>query len=124
MSENISIVHKNGDELHELYKKADIAMLYVKPQEYREFAAPVKLYEYIGEGKPIIASKGTLAGSFVLENDVGWSVEYTKEACTDLLNFLQTYSVELKIKQENIQKIALKHTWRARAMQVAEDLTK
>lgn len=123
MSENISIVHKSGDKLRELYKKADIAMLYVKPQEYWEFAAPVKLYEYIGERKPVIASKGTLSGSFVLENDIGWNIEYNKEACLDILNFLQTHSDEIRIKKENIQKISLHHTWKARATQVADDLT-
>lgn len=122
--ENISIVHKNGEELNELYKKADIAMLFVKPQEYREFAAPVKLYEYIGKEKPIIASKGTLAGEFVKENDIGWCIDYKEEVLEKLFQKLLEITHEIEIKKENIIKIKQDNSWKARASQVEKELTK
>lgn len=122
LSENISIVHKSGDELIELYKKADIAMLFVKPQEYREFAAPVKLYEYIGKEKPIIASKGTLAGEFIEENDIGWTLEYTEEALEEFFEKLQDKPNQINTKKENIKQIKIDHSWKARASQVKKEL--
>lgn len=122
LSENISIVHKSGDELKELYANADVAMLFVKPQEYWEFAAPVKLYEYIGKEKPIIASKGTLAGKFVEENNIGWTIEYKEKALEKLFKKLLEELAEAKLKQENIQLLKIKHSWEARAKTVEKDL--
>lgn len=122
LSENISIVHKSGDELKGLYANVDIAMLFVKPQEYWEFAAPVKLYEYIGKEKPIIASKGTLAGKFVEENCIGWTIEYEEKALEKLFKKLLEEPAEAKLKQENIQLLKIKHSWEARVKTVEKDL--
>jgi len=122
LSENIFIVHKSGEELNKLYSKADVSMLFVKPQEYREFAAPVKLYEYIGKEKPIIASKGTLAGKFVKENDIGWCLEYKEEALEKLFERLLEKAREIDLKKENMKKMKLKHSWKARASQVQKEL--
>ena len=122
LSKNISIVHKNGDELKELYQNSDIAMLFVKPQEYWNFAAPVKLFEYIGKVKPIIASKGTLAGKFVEENNIGWSIEYDEAELKKLIKILESTPSIIDEKIKNIKKILLQNTWKARARQVEKDL--
>lgn len=118
--ENISIVHKSGKELQPLYKKADIAMLFVKPQEYWEFASPVKLYEYLGEHKPIITTQGTLAGEFVEKNGIGWNIPYKEKELTDLLNKLLNDSNLLKRAQKQTMIISEGHSWESRAMQVVE----
>lgn len=124
LPDNIQIVHKSGLELQPLYNKTDIAMLFVKPQEYWEFASPVKLYEYLGEHKPIIATQGTLAGSFVEQNNIGWNIPYTEEALFKLLNdLLQTPSLLNKIKTQT-KLVAEQHSWKARAQQVINDLTR
>ena len=122
LSNNIQIVHKSGKDLLSLYKEADICMLFVEPQEYREFAVPVKLYEYIGYEKPIIASTGTLAGKFVEENNIGWAVKYDEDAILMLLKELSENKALIIQKKENIKKIREKHTWKARAKQVVRDL--
>ena len=124
VSKNISIVHKNGDELIELYDEADIAMLFVKPQPYWDFAAPVKLFEYIGKAKPIIASNDTLAGKFVKENEIGWSIDYEEENLRELFLELTKKTSLLIEKEANIRKIKLEHTWEVRALQVQKDLAK
>lgn len=122
-TDNISIVHKNGDDLKELYQKAHIAMLFVKPLEYREFAAPVKLYEYIGEEKPIIASMGTLAGDLIKENDIGWSLEYSEEVLEEFFNNLLERRSVIFEKIKNIKKIKYKDSWEERAKEVQKDLS-
>lgn len=122
LSENISIVHKSGEELKELYASADISMLFVKPQEYREFAAPVKLYEYIGKEKPIIASKGTLAGEFVEQNDIGWCINYDEKELKNTFIYLEKKVEEISLKKENIKKIKTNHSWTARAEQIKKEL--
>ena len=61
----VQVVHRSGAELEQLYDNADACVLFVQPDPYREFAAPVKLFEYLGHGKPVIASAGTLAAQVV-----------------------------------------------------------
>lgn len=122
LSKNIKIVHKSGREMQALMADSDIVSIFVKPQEYREFAAPVKLYEYLGHHKPIIASQGTLAGKFVAENKIGWSLPYDEKALNSLFDELickPELIVEIK-QQMNV--VAESHTWQARAKQVIKDL--
>lgn len=119
-----NIVHKSGDELLDLYKNTDITMLFVKPQEYWNFAAPVKLYEYLGQYKPIITTIGTLAGEFVEQNGIGWNIRYDEDALISLLNDLLNNPQLIQQKTKNMQTISLQHTWTARATKVASDLTK
>lgn len=123
LPENIDIVHKSGEAMEELLDAAHVVVLFVKPQEYWEFAAPVKLYEYLGHIKPIIASEGTLAGKFVSENYLGWTVQYSEKKLHALLDRLINKPEvldEIRIQMESVAKL---HTWKARALQVAQELT-
>ncbi|MCR4942156.1 MAG: glycosyltransferase [Campylobacter sp.] len=122
MSNNISIVHKSGKELDDLYKNADIAMIFVEPQQYWEFAMPVKLFEYIGKEKPIIASNGTMTGEFVSKNDIGWSIDYDISNLENLLIQINQDKNQINLKIQNIKKLKHEHSWLARAKQVESDL--
>lgn len=120
---NIYIIHKSGNEMEQHLSNCDVAVLFVKPQEYWEFASPVKLYEYIGFRKPILASEGTLAGKFVSENKIGWAIPYEKEAVKQhLLELAKEPGVLMQVK-ENLENVAPYHSWLARAKQVVKDLT-
>lgn len=122
-SSNIKVVHESGDNMREFMISSDITSIFVEPQEYREFAVPVKLFEYLGYRKPIIASQGTLAGSFVANNDIGWTVPYTEESLHQLFDKL-ILEPEIYIDKKNtMNEVALQHTWQARAKQVIEELS-
>lgn len=123
LSENIRIVHASGDELADLYAECNVTVLYVKPQEYRQFAAPFKLYEYLGWRKPIIASDATLAGSFVSSNNVGWSIPYQAGALMGLLTALADNPHLIDEARQRVESVAPKHSWQSRADQVAQELT-
>ncbi|WP_315637364.1 MULTISPECIES: glycosyltransferase [Microbacterium] len=120
----ISVVHKSGMDLEELYRRADVAMLMVEPHPYREFAVPVKLYEYIGSGLPIMASAGTLVGRYVEESGLGWVVPYSTDRIADILAYLATAQGEADrvAARARVQRHALGVTWEARARQVVIDL--
>jgi hypothetical protein len=122
MAENIDIVHKSGEELKSYFLETDFSMLFVLPQEYREFAAPVKLFEYIGERKLILASNGTLAGQFVSENNLGWSVDYEFETVHDFLSRLPQSIEQLNKIVVGLNNVAVDHTWLKRAEKVSNDL--
>ncbi|EKO3697822.1 glycosyltransferase family 1 protein [Vibrio metschnikovii] len=121
---NISVVHLSGKAMEAELKVCDIAILFVKPQEYREFASPVKLYEYLGFQKPILASEGTLAGQFVKDNGIGWSVPYDIKGVTEKLEALISNPSLFAVVYENLLRVTPNHTWQARAQQVIKDLTK
>jgi len=119
---NIEIVHLNGTEMEERLRLADILSLFVRPSEYWAFASPVKLYEYIGHAKPIIATQGSLAGSFVEKNRLGWNLPYSTEALIKLLTNIRENPEALIKITDHMKGLAEQHTWQARAKKVIEDL--
>ncbi|MGB2104608.1 MAG: glycosyltransferase, partial [Glaciecola sp.] len=119
----IKIVHKSGEDMQALMLASDAVSIFVKPQEYWEFAAPVKLYEYLGYRKPIITSHGTLAGKFVSDNKIGWSLPYTETDLHELFDQLISTPQLLVNTQQQMNNAAQNHTWQSRAKQVVKDLT-
>ncbi|MFV0433676.1 MAG: glycosyltransferase [Leucobacter sp.] len=117
-----TVVHRSGDELEALYADAHIGVLMMEPIGYREFAAPMKLYEYLGHGKPIIATEGSLAADFVTAHGVGWALPYRAEALAELLERLQRHPEEYVAVRDRVLEVREEHTWEARARQAAEAL--
>lgn len=125
LSPNIEIVHRSGDELEALYENATITVLPFKAHPYRRFAVPVKLFEYIGKGKPILATDGTFAGSYVRRNNLGWSLPYSADAFRMLLERLTNQSAQQEITAfaTSVSNHAHYVSWEARARQVIADLS-
>ena len=122
MSNNITVIHKNGKELIPYYNKAEIASIFLKPVEYRKFAMPIKLFEYLGFHKPVLAVKGTAVGNFVEQNDVGWVIDYNKTDLSSLLLSIKENRNSIETKRINIKKIIPFNTWEARAKQIINDI--
>src|SRR5699024_1028759 len=80
LGERIRVVHGSGAELEPLYDAASACVLFVEPGEYRTFAAPVKFFEYVGHGKPVLLSRGTYAGDLGERLGVGPVIDYSSEA--------------------------------------------
>jgi glycosyltransferase involved in cell wall biosynthesis len=124
LSPNIKVVHKSGEDVGVLLLESDIVSLFVEPGEYWSFAAPFKLYEYLGYNKPIIATIGTMSGEFVNENSIGWAIPYKEEALKVLFTQLSESPEMIREAVENMGHVALVNTWRDRAAQVASDLAR
>ncbi|EPC4929513.1 glycosyltransferase [Vibrio cholerae] len=118
MSDNVEIVSLCGEELFDLYKKCDCVSLYLEPSEYRTFAVPVKLFEYISYGKPIITTQGTWAGKFVINEKVGWSVPYSERELCDFLNDLYEKRSKISIFSNFIAQKATSFSWENRCKEV------
>lgn len=118
----IEVVHRHGDGLLELFARADLCSLMVEPSEYRDFASPVKLYEYLGHGKPVLASARTLAGETIAGGDLGWEVPYEREALVGILTRLRDQPQEVRAATDRVLAARPEHTWEARARTVRDDL--
>lgn len=121
----VEVVHERGEGLLPLFARADVCSLVVEPSDYRDFASPVKLYEYLGHGKPVLASAGTLAGQVVQDGGLGWQVPYDVPALTALLTRLRDArgdGGEVDAAAARVRRARHGHTWAARASQVVEDL--
>ena len=121
-SGHVRVVSRAGAGLDQLYREAEVASLVMRPQEYRSFAAPMKLYEYFGHGKPVIVSEGTHAAQVVRQWDAGWVVPYSRGAIEQRLVQLRKNPDDVQAKSENAKLAALDNTWEARAKEVAEEL--
>ncbi|MCH4199297.1 MAG: glycosyltransferase [Clostridium tyrobutyricum] len=124
LNDRIKVIHESGDGLIPYFKQADLFSIFVEPQEYREFAMPVKLFDYLTYGKPIIATSGTGVGEFIDKNSVGWSVDYSKEELRKKLMYIIENPEVYIEKVNNIKNIIQDNTWEARAIKVMNDLKK
>ena len=121
---NIFIVHEKGKGLDSLYEKADLACLFVEGNEYRNFAMPFKLFEYLGRKKPIIASSGTAVGEFVEKNGIGWVADYNANNLSAVLNEIINKPESIEGIKSKIDKALNANTWIYRAKEVRDLLAK
>lgn len=123
LTERVRIVHAGSDELQELYDRASACLLLVAPDGYRRFAVPLKLFEYLGYGKPILASEGTLAGDMVDRMGSGFTVANRQEDIAELLLRLAADPGLLRAAAARARAAGVENTWSMRARKVAEVLT-
>lgn len=123
LSERVRIVHAGSEELQEIYDHASACLLLVAPDGYRRFAVPLKLFEYLGYGKPTLASAGTLAGDMVERMGSGFTVPNAHEDIAALLHRLAEDPTLLEQAAQNARRARQQNTWAMRAGTVAEVLT-
>lgn len=122
LPKNVNIIHASGDDLKAFYARADLFVILWGSNPYLEFALPVKLFESIGHELPIIISAYGEAARFVASENIGWAVSSQKEFI-DLVTSLQNHPERLEQKRQDVRAAKVRHTWQARAKQVAETLS-
>jgi len=120
--ERITVVHASGADLAPYMIKADLGILFLEPQSWRDFAMPIKLFEYLQYSLPVLGTKGTAAGTFIEENGVGWAIEYSEAALVKLLGEISSNPALLDEKTRAARTASDRHSWRERAATVAHDL--
>jgi glycosyltransferase involved in cell wall biosynthesis len=117
----VTIVHAYGEELKKFYARADIFGLYWENSSYLDFAMPVKVFEALGYGMPIIASAGNEAARFISQENIGWVASDPREFY-QLLIYLRDHPQLIEEKRKWVKSVRERHTWTARAREVAEIL--
>ena len=97
MSDAVKVVHAGGAQLAALYAQANVASLFVEPDEYWKLSMPVKMFEYLGYGKPILAAAESPSSDFVKAEDIGWTLPYETGTCADFLVSCQPIPTESRL---------------------------
>lgn len=123
MCDRIQVVHKTSDQLQQYYEEADVFCCCLEANDYTCLAMPIKVFESISYGVPVMMTQGIAAGQLISKEDCGWVVENKASAFKELLLYLRDNPEDVWVKTKNTLAIAQKHTWECRAQQVADDLT-
>ncbi|MBR4282977.1 MAG: glycosyltransferase, partial [Clostridia bacterium] len=124
MCDRIEIVHKSGKDLIPHYLEADISPYCLNKCDYLDLAMPIKVFETISYGTPLLVADIHSIGELVKNENIGWNTKNTAEGIADTLKFLRDNPNEIAEKTANTISIVSNHTWLARAKQAAEQLTK
>ena len=122
LSDRIRVIHRASHELGPLYDEASACVLFVEPSRYRTFAAPVKFFEYLGYGKPVLVSEGTYAGELAALMGIGPVIPYSAEALRRALQELEENPVLLQTYRKAALEAREHNTWLQRARTVVERL--
>lgn len=64
----------------EIFREADIGLAFFKPTAVRRYAAPLKVFEYLAAGLPVITTPGTETADLLREAGAGCAVPYSPAA--------------------------------------------
>ena len=120
LNPNVEIIHKSGEELDMLYGNSDLFCLFIKPDVYRTFAVPYKLFEAIGHSCPIIASEGTWVANYCKNEKIGIACQYDYDSLIGLLKSMT--KEKLFMIRQRCAKIAKDNTWEHRCHEVESEL--
>lgn len=118
-TDRVRIVHAAGEQLRAYYEAADAFLLIWQPNPYLDFAMPVKLFEALGYGLPMIINEGLYAARFVAAETTGWVVK-DEHALREQLVQLASHRAELVQMRAHLRQVREHHTWRQRAQTVAD----
>ena len=118
----LEVIHAHGEQLDPLYKNADFGVVTLKKDVYNDFAVPVKLFEYLSYGLPVVASETTAIKEIVDEGKFGLTVKDDVKALEDgFASFLDPQTRE-QYKENAVRSLKTKHLWIHRAEQIADSL--
>lgn len=123
LPDNIQVFHLcDGKELEKLYALADFALIPVLKTSYNNIGLPIKLYEYLSNELPIVATNCFEIQRVIQQNKIGIVVE------DDVSSF--SAGIEKMIADEelyhelieNCVKAKMENTWEKRAEKIVCDL--
>lgn len=120
---NITVVHASGKNLEPYYMQADVFCILWKAQPYLDFAMPVKVFEALSYGLPILTTAGTETARFVASEEVGWAVS-SKEGFVQIVRHLQQHPDQLFDTRQRVLAKRNRHSWQVRAQSVADALAR
>ena len=112
----------SGDEmLKPFYERADLAIIPFKRDIYMDFAIPIKLFEYLANQMPIVATDCIELSKFIKNNNIGIVTEDNPESLAQgIIKFYGLKEEEKNNLYKNLNRTISMNTWRERGKKVTE----
>lgn len=122
-SDWLHLYSASGKQLEDIYKKCDAALIPRKKDFYMDFSMPVKLFEYLGYGLPVIVTNCNEMAKFVTRNEVGLVCEDdADDLANTILKLYEDKNSYDKLKS-NVIKTTKSNLWANRVEFIEEVLT-
>lgn len=123
-AEWLHVHHLWGESLGPVYRRSDIALIPRRKDIYNDLAMPVKLFEYLSYGLPIVATNCTEMADFVRRNRIGIVVQDNPLSLAEgVLRIVRDQDLYRELKRNAKRTLENGNLWTDRAEQVAECLT-
>ena len=90
---------------------------------YRDFAVPIKIFEYISYLKPILVTDCTETAKIIDENQAGWITNDSVESVVFKLEYLCSHPEEIISIKEHMEEVRNNNLWISRADRVVRELS-
>lgn len=115
------IKHASEDELKKIYSLADLAIFPRKADEYLDIAVPVKLFEYISYGKPVVSTKRKEVKKFIDKEQFGILCD---DGCDGICEAISLFYENEDLRKRlylNTKNASENNLWIRRAEKVIQD---
>jgi len=65
-----------NDSLPAAFQRADVGLAFFVPMDLRRYAVPLKVFEYLAAGLPVIGTKGSETETILTEGRCGLAIDY------------------------------------------------
>ncbi|MGN1323688.1 MAG: glycosyltransferase [Bacilli bacterium] len=120
----LRIVHASGqDQLISLYRQAKMALIPILPNEYNNFAVPVKLYEYMSYNLPIVSTNLTEVSKVIKKYDIGLvCTDDANEFAKSILTLYNDKNLLKKFSDNAKNALLLENLWLHRVSKIENDM--
>jgi glycosyltransferase involved in cell wall biosynthesis len=122
-TEWLHVHHLTNKDLEQVYRRSAIAVIPRPKSFYNDLAMPVKLFEYLSYGLPIVATNCTEMANFISRNKVGLIAEDNASSLADrLLQLVEDKALYDQLRRNVRRTLENGNLWTDRARFVAEQL--
>jgi len=115
----LTVESRSSDELPQVMLTATLATIPVRINAYNNVGMPVKLFDYMSFGLPIVATACHDIAAFVEKVDVGLVVQDSvDDLAQGIIHLLQDRDLATRLGQNAYQAVQTSHSWGHRAAQV------
>ena len=113
--------HEAFDDLEEVFKTAIVAVAPLRRNAYNDLAMPVKIFDYMSFGRPLVVTDCPSMASLVEETGAGLVVEDNVQALAEgILQLLGDRNLATRSGLNAYQAVQTNHSWPKRAAAILE----
>lgn len=117
----LTIKHLSGKPLEELYEKVDVGLIPRKTNVYHNFSVPVKLFEYLSYGLPLVVTNCKAQERIISEGQYGMITSDNPTDYAEGILALSQKKVYANYKNNILSNAFDQHSWYARVEKVYTD---